>query len=75
MNTFSMNGKGLFYLQICDSDIFGYPMQVGYDILMFDFFIEMNLPRHEKIVSIIPNDMHLRYCYLVGLSQHVAAAV
>jgi hypothetical protein len=32
-------------------------MQVGYDVLMFDFFIEKNLPREEKIVSIIPDGM------------------
>jgi hypothetical protein len=41
-------------------------MQVGYDVLMLDFFIEKNLPREEKIVSIIPDGMHLQYCYLVG---------
>jgi hypothetical protein len=41
-------------------------MQVGYNILMADFFIKMNLPREEKIVSIIPDGMHLQYCYLLG---------
>jgi hypothetical protein len=36
-------------------------MQVGYNILMVDFFIEMNLPREEKIVSIISDGMHLQF--------------
>jgi hypothetical protein len=52
-----MNGKGLLFLRIHGSDIFDYHMQVGYDVLMFDFFIEKNLPREEKIVSIIPDGM------------------
>jgi hypothetical protein len=51
-------------------------MQVGYNILMADFFIEKNLPREEKIVSIIPDGMHLQYCYLLlsGFSQQIATA-
>jgi hypothetical protein len=33
-------------------DVFVHTLQVGYDVLMADFFIHKNVPREEKIVSI-----------------------
>jgi hypothetical protein len=66
-----MNGKGLLFLRIHGSDIFDYHMQVGYDVLMFDFFIEKNLPREEKIVSIIPDGMpeYMVLIYLITICR------
>lgn len=51
--------KVCFYLWIHDLDIFVYPLQVGYDVLMADFFIERNLPRDERIVSTVPGQMFM----------------
>lgn len=47
--------------------VFVYLVQVGYDVLMADFFIDRNLSRDEKIVSIVRlGGQMLLHAYSIG---------
>jgi len=62
IRTFLMISEGLFYTLSIWFDINLYTLQVGYDILMADFFVERNVPVEEEIVSSSRHAMSISYC-------------